>query len=179
MASTDVARGVWKSPAGTSATVAGIDAPPFQPTDAQMGQLNSAGLNAIVNLPAYGLVVWGARTLAGGATTMPSWRYLTTRRLADYIAHSLNQSLKWAIFEPNGPAVWSSLDTEITVFLNGLYLAGAFAGETAMQSFRVTGDATTTSAADIAAGLINIDVYFAAVRPADFVADPIQIGQTP
>ena len=37
IALTDVERGVWEAPAGTSATAAGIQAPPFQPTQKQMG----------------------------------------------------------------------------------------------------------------------------------------------
>ena len=113
----------------------------------------------MVNFPGYGLVVWAARTLAGANVLESPWKYLTTRRLADYITHSLKPSMRWATFEPNGPALWSALDAEATAFPTSLYSAGAFAGQTVGQCFQVTVDATTTSAADIAAGLINIDIF--------------------
>ncbi len=93
-----------------------------------MGQLTAAGLNMIVNFPGFGLVVWAARTLAGAKPLVSPWKYLTARRLADYIAHSLEPSTRWAIFEPDGPALWSSLDAEATVFLNGLYTEGGLVG---------------------------------------------------
>ncbi len=45
--------------------------------------------------------------------------------------------------------------------------------------YQVMVDATTMSPADIAAGLINIDVFVATVCPAEFLVVPIQIDQKP
>jgi uncharacterized protein len=63
-ARTDANRGVWKSPAGTDAILNGAGVG-LKLTDDQSGDLNVNGIDALRNLPVYGNVAWGARTLDG------------------------------------------------------------------------------------------------------------------
>ena len=56
-----------------------------------------------------------------------------------------------------------------------LYTAGAFAGLTA-AAYDVVCDATTTSPTDIQNGIVNVNVAFAPVDPAEFVMLNIQIS---
>jgi phage tail sheath protein FI len=171
-AATDATRGVWKAPAGVDASLAGVVGLADKTIDdTANGSLNVLGINAIRALPSYGIVVWGSRTLAGSnLNTDLTWRYVPVRRLTDFIEQTLVQSLRWAIFEPNGPALWASISLEVGAFMSGLYAAGAFSGATAAKAYTVACDSTTTSTADMLAGIVRVSVGFQPVEPAEFVA---------
>ena len=70
-ARTDAARGVWTAPAGVAATVLGITGPSTVLTEAQLSALNAMGVNAVRVLSGGGIVLWGARTLAGNDSAEP------------------------------------------------------------------------------------------------------------
>jgi hypothetical protein len=170
-AATDTATGVWKAPAGVKATLQGVTALADTSVndDAVSGPLNVQGINCVRTLPTYGNVIWGARTLAGGTVSASAFKYVSVRRLADFVEQSLQQSMTWARFEPNDAQLWSSLRQEATAFLAGLYTSGAFVGATASQAYEVTCDASTTSAEDQQNGVVNLSVQFAPTDPAEFV----------
>jgi phage tail sheath protein FI len=175
MAATDVARGVWKAPAGTAAGVAGILDFDAHLTDNDSGQLNPLGINCLRNLPTIGPVVWGARTLRGADAFEDAYKYVPVRRLTLFIEDSLYQGTQWAVFEPNDEALWSALRLQVGSFLADLARQGAF------YNYAVTCDATTTTPDDIANGVVNILVQIAPVKPAEFVVLQIQqiAGSTP
>ncbi|HWT95327.1 MAG TPA: phage tail sheath C-terminal domain-containing protein, partial [Solirubrobacteraceae bacterium] len=175
-ATTDTNRGVWKAPAGVEAGLNGVvGLADTTITDDINGQLNVVGINVIRTFPVYGTVVWGARTTAGADLIGSAFKYVPVRRLTDYIEQSLQQSLKWAVFEPNGPALWASISLEVTSFMAGLFGAGAFAGASAASAYSVACDASTTSPTDMLEGKVNVNVAFAPVDPAEFVMLNIQI----
>ena len=169
-AATDATRGVWKAPAGVDASLLGVSGlADTTINDVVNGQLNVLGINAIRTFPIYGTVVWGSRTLAGSDLAQSPWKYIPVRRLTDFIEQTLLQSLRWAIFEPNGPALWASISLEVGAFMSGLYSAGAFLGTTAAQAFQVMCDASTTSETDILSGIVRVHVGFQPVEPAEFI----------
>lgn len=169
-AATDASRGVWKAPAGVDAALAGVNGlADTSINDTVNGTLNVLGVNIIRTFPIYGTVVWGSRTLAGSDLADNPWKYVPVRRLTDFIEQSLIQSLRWAIFEPNGPSLWGTISMEVGAFMSGLYSQGAFSGATAAQAYQVVCDATTTSAADMLAGIVRVFVGFQPVEPAEFV----------
>ncbi len=63
-ATTDANRGVWKSPAGIDATIAGASMA-YIMNDADSGTINPLGINGLRNFKTCGNVVWGARTMQG------------------------------------------------------------------------------------------------------------------
>jgi uncharacterized protein len=97
------------------------------------------------------------------------------RRTALFIEQSLYAALTWAVFQPNATPLWNALTQEVNAFMLTLFRQGAFAGDTPSQAFLVQCDATTTTAADIASGIVNILVGFAPLVPAEFVI--VQIAQ--
>ncbi|MBV9098597.1 MAG: phage tail sheath family protein [Frankiaceae bacterium] len=179
-AATDIARGVWKAPAGTAAALVGVTGL-ADPTidDTTNGILNVAGVNCVRAFPVYGTVVWGARTLAGNDLLGSPSKYVPVRRLTDFIEQSLEQSLRWAVFEPNSAPLWASITLEVTSFMQGLFAEGAFAGSTAAAAYTVVCDATTTTSQDMLEGIVNVNVGFAPVDPAEFVMLNIQIRALP
>jgi len=163
----DAKRGVWKAPAGTEANIAGAVGLLADTTDAQQDFLNPIGVNVIRSFPASGLVIWGSRTLA--TRSDPEYRYVPVRRTAIFLEQSIYNGIQWAVFEPNDEDLWASLRLNITSFMLLQFQAGAFQGKTASDAFFVKCDNTTTTQADIDAGIVNILVGFAPLKPAEFV----------
>ena len=169
----DAERGVWKAPAGVEAQLNGASSLKFQVENLEQDQLNTLGVNCIRKMPNFGLVFWGARTLATKAD--PEWRYIPVRRTAIFIEQSIFEGIQWAVFEPNDRPLWSSLRANISAFVNGLFRAGAFQGEKASDAYFVRcGLGDTMTQADIDAGQVIVIVGFAPLKPAEFVIVRIQ-----
>ena len=169
----DSRRGVWKAPAGTEANLGGAVGLLTDTTDAEQDTLNPIGINVIRSFPASGIVIWGARTLA--TRSDPEYRYVPVRRTAIFIEQSIYNGIQWAVFEPNDEDLWASLRLNIGAFMMTLFRAGAFQGATPSQAFFVKCDAQTTTQPDIDAGVVNVLVGFAPLKPAEFVV--IKISQ--
>jgi phage tail sheath protein FI len=177
---TDLARGVWKAPAGFQAVtsnVTGVVARGVM-TDQRQGTLNPLGVNCLRLFPNIPTVVFGARTLA--TSYDQQWAYVPVRRMALFLEQTLYANLKWVIFEPNAAPLWSAITMSINAFMLGLFKQGAFAGSTPSLAFSVQCDGQTTTQADIDAGIVNIVVGFAPLEPAEFVIITIAqlAGQT-
>jgi phage tail sheath protein FI len=155
--------------------------PRGQMTDPQQGMLNPVGINCLRQFPNVGTVVFGARTLV--TLTEEQWRYVPVRRMALFLEQTFLANLKWVIFEPNDEPLWSAIVVSITDFMLGLFNQGAFQGGTPpapKNAFSVQCDSTTTTQTDIDAGVVNIVVGFAPLKPAEFVVITITqlAGQT-
>lgn len=173
-ARTDSTRGVWKAPAGTEAVVRNVPELDDVLTDAENGVLNPLGVNSLRNLPVFGNVVWGARTLDGADQQASEWKYVPVRRMALFIEESLYRGLKWVVFEPNDEPLWSQIRLNVGAFMHGLFRQGAFQGRTPREAYFVKCDAETTTQNDINNGIVNIIVGFAPLKPAEFVIVKLQ-----
>jgi phage tail sheath protein FI len=167
---TDLARGVWKAPAGFQAkvnpSITGVVAR-GRMTDAVQGLLNPISVNCLRDFPNISTVVFGARTLA--STYDQQWTYVSVRRMALFLEQTLYANLKWVIFEPNAQPLWSAITSSINAFMLGLFRQGAFQGDTPSKAFKVQCDSQTTTQTDIDLGIVNIVVSFAPLKPAEFV----------
>jgi phage tail sheath protein FI len=169
MARTDANRGVWKSPAGVDATIAGVHAPAVLMSDEEHGILNPIGLNCVRKFPIYGSVSFGARTLVGSDAEADQWKYVAVRRTASFILLSLQRGLTWVTFMGNDEPLWAQIRMNVTTFMQGLFRQGAFQGRSPREAYLVKCDAETTQPADVAAGVVNVVVGFSPLRPAEFV----------
>jgi phage tail sheath protein FI len=165
-ARTDASRGVWKAPAGTSATLSGAVGLGVEVTDTEHGNLNPLGVNVIRRFPAAGIVSFGARTVT---TTDAEWKYVPVRRLAIMMRVSIYNGIQWAVFEPNDELLWSQLRLNVRSFMMGLFRQGAFKGATPSDAFFVKCDSDTTTQIEIDQGIVNVLVGFAPLKPAEFV----------
>ncbi|HET6968193.1 MAG TPA: phage tail sheath subtilisin-like domain-containing protein, partial [Ornithinibacter sp.] len=181
MARTDASRGVWKAPAGLDAGVAGALGLTVPTNDDVSGDLNPLGLNVLRTFPGAGLVVWGARTLAGSDVLQSDSKYVPVRRLTDYLSASLYLGTQFAVFEPNDPDLWAQLRLAVGGFMRGLFQQGAFQQSekrAESDSFFVICDSTVNPQTEIDAGRVNVVVGFAPLKPAEFVVITItQISQ--
>ncbi|WP_415402180.1 phage tail sheath family protein [Tateyamaria sp. SN3-11] len=174
-ARTDSQVGVWKAPAGITSRLNNVLALDFAMTDPENGVINPLGLNALRNFDIPGNVAWGARTLAGADLLASDWKYIPVRRMANFIESTLFDGLQWAVFMPNDEPLWNEMRSATRSFMQGLFRQGAFQGASPDEAYRVKCDAETTTPADIAAGIVNIFVGFAPLRPAEFVVISLQL----
>jgi phage tail sheath protein FI len=172
-ARTDSTRGVWKAPAGTEADLRGITGLNVNLTDLENGVLNKLGVNCLRVFP-VGNVNWGARTMAGLDDLGSEWKYIPIRRLALFLEETLFRATQWVVFEPNDEPLWANIRLNIRAFMNGLFRQGAFQGSTPDQAFYVKCDGETTTQADRNLGIVNIEIGFAPLKPAEFVVITIQ-----
>ena len=173
-ARTDVARGIWKAPAGLEATLVGVPQLSVPLTDAENGQLNPLGVNCLRAMPAVGRVVWGSRTLQGDDRLASEWKYIPVRRLALFLEESLYRGTQWVVFEPNDEPLWAQIRLNVGAFMHNLFRQGAFQGKTPREAYLVKCDSETTTQNDIDLGIVNILVAFAPLKPAEFVIIQIQ-----
>jgi phage tail sheath protein FI len=173
-ARTDVTRGVWKAPAGTEATLAGVQALEYRLIDGENGVLNPLAINCLRSFPVYGNICWGARTLNGADQIEDDYKYVPMRRLALFLEESLYRGLKWVVFEPNDEPLWAQIRLNVTGFMQDLFRQGAFQGGSPQQAYFVKCDNQTTTSLDQANGIVNIVVGFAPLKPAEFVIIQIQ-----
>jgi phage tail sheath protein FI len=177
-AKTDVARGVWKAPAGMATALLNTSGPAAGGivTDAQHGELNiDQAVNCLRQFASIGTVVFGSRTLVGNNNAYAQSKYVPVRRMTLFLEQTLLANLRWVVFEPNDTPLWTAIKLSIESFLLGLWNQGALQGATPSQAFQVKCDSSTTTPADQQNGIVNIVVAFAPLKPAEFVV--IQISQ--
>ena len=163
-------RGVWKAPANVS--LASVLAPTEKITNEEQENLNidpTAGksINAIRSFTGKGILVWGARTLAGNDN---EWKYIPVRRLFNLIEESIQKATAFVVFESNNAITWLKVQSLIESYLEGLWRQGALAGSTPEQAFFVhIGLGKTMTTDDILNGRMIVEIGLAAVRPAEFI----------
>lgn len=169
-AATDRNRGVWKAPANVSLnSVAGLTHLISNESQAMMNVDAVAGksVNAIRSFTGRGILVWGARTLAGNDN---EWRYVPVRRLYLMVEESVKKATEFVVFEPNDANTWVRVKGMISNFLTELWKQGALAGSKADQAFFVNvGLGSTMTPQDILEGRMIVEIGMAAVRPAEFI----------
>jgi phage tail sheath protein FI len=116
--------------------------------------------------------VWGARTTVDPVIT--DWMYVNVRRLLLYLEESIQESIRWAIFQPNNLTLWQQLRLTIVDFLTRVWQDGALFGATADEAFRVRIDEALNPQPVRALGRLNIEIKVAPVRPAEFIV--VRIG---
>ena len=170
-ARTDNERGVHKAPANTD--VRGVLGLERILSDGQQGPLNLAGVDVLRIFPGTAqAVVWGARTT--GDPQITDWIYVNVRRLMIYIEQSIEEGIRWAVFEPNGLPLWQKLKRTLNEFLTRVWQSGALFGATADKAFYVRIDEGLNPPSTRALGQLYIEIGVAPVRPAEFII--VRIG---
>lgn len=166
----DSDRGVWKAPANVSINnVVGVTELIDNKEQASLNVDVVAGksVNVIRPFTGKGILVWGARTLAGNDN---EWRYVPVRRFYIMAEESIRKATEQFVFEPNDANTWVRIRAMIENFLVQQWKAGALAGAKPEQAFYVrVGLGETMTAQDILEGRMNIEIGMAVVRPAEFI----------
>jgi phage tail sheath protein FI len=168
-ARSDIERGVIKAPANEVVRLAlGFET---LLNTAQQEVLNPEGINCFRFFEGRGMRLWGARTISSD----PEWKYLNVRRYFAYLEHSIDKGTQWAVFEPNGEALWANVRRTIADFLLNEWQNGALLGDKPERAFFVRCDRSTMTQNDLDNGRLVCLIGVAPLKPAEFVI--FRIGQ--
>lgn len=165
----DREKGVCKAPANQ--VVRGAIGFETMVTKAQQDSLNPEGVNCFRFFEGSGFRLWGARTISSD----PEWKYVNVRRYVAYIERSIDKGTQWAVFEPNGEALWAGVRHAVGDFLLSEWRNGALFGDKPEEAFLVKCDRTTMTQNDLDNGRLICLIGVAPVKAAEFVI--FRIGQ--
>ena len=165
----DINRAVYKAPANEVVNLAlGFEK---LLNKSQQDVLNPEGVNCFRFFEGRGFRLWGARTISSD----PEWKYVNLRRYFAYLEHSIDKGTQWAVFEPNGEALWGNVRRTIEDFMLNEWQMGALLGDKPEKAFFVKCDRSTMTQNDLDNGRLVCLVGLAPLRPAEFVI--FRIGQ--
>jgi hypothetical protein len=170
----DALRGVHKAPANE--VVRGAVSLRYAISRADQDGLNPRGINAIRDMSGN-VRVWGARTIGGDANA--DLRYISVRRLLLFLRESIDEGMRWVVFEPNDATLWAKINRNVTAFLTNVWREGALLGDTPAEAFYVKCDAETNPPEVRDAGQVVTQVGVAVVRPAEFIVFKLSQWQAP
>jgi hypothetical protein len=165
----DIQRAVYKAPANEVVNLA-IGFEQFI-NKGQQEVLNPEGINCFRFFEDRGFRLWGARLISSD----PEWKYVNLRRYFAYLEHSIDKGTQWAVFEPNGEALWANVRRTIAVFLLNEWHSGALLGDKPETAYFVKCDRTTMTQNDLDNGRMVCLIGVAPLYPAEFVI--FRIGQ--
>lgn len=164
-ARSDNDQGVHKAPANEILRGVGALEPTYEITRGEQETLNPIGVNCVRTFPNRGVRVWGARTLSSD----PAWRYISVRRLFNFVEKSVENNTQWVVFEGNEPGLWARVRRDISAFLTGLWRDGMLYGTAPSQAFYVNCDETLNTEDVRDRGIMIVEIGLAPVKPAEFV----------
>jgi uncharacterized protein len=165
----DINRAVYKAPANEVINLA-LGFEQFL-NKSQQDILNPEGINCLRFFEGRGMLVWGARLISSD----PEWKYVNIRRYFAYLERSIDRGTQWAVFEPNGEALWANVRRTIEDFLLNEWQSGALLGDKPEKAFFVKCDRTTMTQNDLDNGRLICLIGIAPLKPAEFVI--FRIGQ--
>jgi phage tail sheath protein FI len=168
-ARSDNSRGVHKAPANEIVNGAlGVER---RMSLIDQGQLNLQGINVIQVFQDGGRpLLWGARTTA----TDTNWQYVNIRRLFLFLEESIQEGIRWAVFEPNNLQLWQKLKRSIGDFLNRAWRDGALFGPKAEKAYYVRIDEVLNPFSERQLGRLHIEIGVCPSYPAEFII--VRIG---
>ena len=118
--------------------------------------------------------VWGARTIGGDANG--EFKYISVRRLFNFLRESIDEGRQWGVFEPNSPELWAKIRRNLNAFLLTVWRTGALFGNTPEEAFFVKCDEETNPPEEREMGKVITVIGVAVVKPAEFVIFRISQG---
>ncbi|WP_194775032.1 phage tail sheath family protein [Pararhodonellum marinum] len=166
----DGSRGVWKAPANVALQTAQALKANITQREQEQFNVDTVGgksVNVIRQFPGRGILVWGARTLAGNDN---EWRYVPVRRFMIMVESSLREPLERMGFEPNEAKTWIRAKAMTENFFMQLWRSGALQGQSPDEAFFVKcGLGETMTQNDFWEGRMILEMGLAVVKPAEFL----------
>jgi len=161
---------VWAAAENEEAVLRPGLRPAVAVSDTDRARLAQVGVNTLLAVRAGARAGVSPRTLAAGGSGAADWKYLSARRLALFVAASIEQGTRWVLLEHNGPATWERARAQVETFLDALAAQGAFAGAAAEETHFVIADERVNRPQTLAEGKFNLLFGFATSKPGEFDA---------
>ncbi len=170
LARTDQQQGVWKSPAGKEAILHGVQGTEQTLTQPEMEELTNLGINPIRQTSPSQFVAWvhGPSHPPGSGSIFRSvvWDCFWNQ------AYNRDEGGWWLNRTTNPCGLIFA--KRLTYFSNHSSGKGAFQGQKAQDAYFVKCGPDTISSSDQTAGVVNIMIGFAPLKPAEFIILNIQ-----
>ena len=144
--------------------------PGYRPTclvsDDRRQRLASCGVNTILGVRSANRSGPATRTLAAGSAGNADWQYLSNRRLALYIVNCVERGTRWVAYVKPHAEVAEQLTAQVRIFLESLFVAGAFRARRVDEAFFVAAD--ESAAAPVSGHEFRFLIGFAATRDHQF-----------
>lgn len=163
---TDQKRNVGKAPAGTvDGALSFCEGLEIVVKQGDRDLVYPVGVNPLIDTPATGRAIWGARTLQVSG----DFNLINIRRLFIFLRKSTYLSTQDLVFEPVGEDLFNTTTLRMVPFLTRLTGEGYFISRVPKEAFRFVCDTTNNTDATIAARQLVSDVFVAGQSPAEFV----------
>jgi len=96
-------------------------------------------------------------------------KYINERRYVAFLEQSLGNAIHFAVFEPNGEALWANVRATVSDFLFNQWQSGALVGTRPEEAYFVKCDRSTMTQNDLDNGRLIVVVGIATVHPSEFV----------
>jgi uncharacterized protein len=159
---------VWSAPETEEAFLRPGLRPAAVVSDLERVRLAQADVNTLVSMRTSTRQGLSPRTLGAGGRGVSDWKYLSARRLALFVASSIEQGTRWVLLEPNIPSTWERARASVEDFLGALAREGAFMGVSADESHFVITDDRVNREQTLAEGKFNLLYGFATSKPGEF-----------
>jgi phage tail sheath protein FI len=126
-------------------------------------------LNPIVNLPAEGIVIFGQKTLAAGASALDR---VNVARLVAYLRERFAVISRPYLFEPNDESVRANIDQTFSGFITNIQT------NRGVYDFSVVCDTTNNTPARIDRNEIYVDIAIEPTKSGEFIYIPVRIVNT-
>ena len=168
IARADETRPVWSTAEGEEAVLRPGLRPAVAVSEAERARLAQVGVNTLLAVRVGSRNGVSPRILTAGGSGASHWKYLSARRLALFVAASIEQGTRWVLLEHNGPATWERARAQVAGFLDALAAQGAFAEAAADDSHFVIADERVNRPQTLAEGKFNLLFGFATSKPGAF-----------
>lgn len=162
-------RGVVQNASNVGYINAEGDFTPVALTQGHRDSMYENELNPIVNFPAEGIIVFGQKTLASGASALDR---VNVARLVAYLRERFEVISRPYLFEPNDEATRENVTHTFTGFLTGIQ------SQRGVYDFSVVCDETNNTPARIDANEIWVDIAVEPTKSAEFIYIPVRIVNT-
>jgi phage tail sheath protein FI len=137
-------------------------------TEAERVRLAQGGVNTLLAVRSGAPSGVSPRTLAAGGSGAPDWKYLSARRLALFVAASIEEGTRWVLLEHNTRDTWRRAQAQAEEFLATLAAEGAFAGASPAETHFVICDERVNPPQSLGEGKLNLLFGFASSKPGSF-----------
>jgi phage tail sheath protein FI len=122
-----------------------------------------------------GVTIQGVRSLAW--PDREPWRFLSTRRLFNFLRRALRPIGLSYVFEPNSIETWVSLRRDLEGLLRDMYRRGAFAGPRPEDAFFVKVDESLNPEPARENGVLTVEIGVAPAVPLEFLVVRLIVGR--
>lgn len=163
----DQERGVWQSPAGLHAILEAVTLT-RELSPEEFSLLGREGINTIRDLPGHGVILWGARTLAGAPAEGRESKYLPIRRFLLMLERSIARGVDSIEQELESGAAREKICLQVRSFLHDFWRRGALRGATAEEAYFVRCMPSSSSVFDAAECHVSVLIGVALLKPGEF-----------